>query len=101
MKGHSVPGKLTTIANSIAQHIQNVTFDKMVPNRMVLNCKIDQHDRLWLMWCSSFRTERKLTKHNPTLYTTMNNATTGMETKEFVVHQEPMRIEMKPSVSTL
>jgi hypothetical protein len=62
LKGHSVPSKLTTIANSIAQHIQNVTFDKMVPNRMVLNVKIDQNDRLWLLWCSSFRTERKLNK---------------------------------------
>ena len=57
LKGHNVPGKLTTIANSIAQHISNVTFDKLVPTRMILNLKIDANEKVWLLWCSSLRTE--------------------------------------------
>lgn len=52
-----MPSKLTSIANSIAEHIQNVTFDKLIPTRMILNLKIDSNEKAWFLWCSSFRTE--------------------------------------------
>jgi hypothetical protein len=41
LKGSLVPNRLKNIANSIAQHIANVSFEKIIPTRMILNLKID------------------------------------------------------------
>lgn len=41
------------IASSIAQHISNVSYDKIWVTRMVLNLKIDKLDHIWFCWCSS------------------------------------------------
>ena len=42
-------------ANSIAYHIQNLTFELRVVDRMVLNFKVDKQGRMWFLWCSSLR----------------------------------------------
>lgn len=57
LKGTLIPNRLKNIANSIAQHVANVSFDKLIPTRMILNLKIDDQDRAWLLWCSSLRTD--------------------------------------------
>jgi hypothetical protein len=62
LKGSLVPNRLNNIANSIAQHIANVSFEKTIPTRMILNLKIDTKDRVWLLWCSSLRSEKKIAK---------------------------------------
>ena len=59
LRGSNIPQRLQTVANSISQHISNVTFEKVKPNRMILNLKIDSKDRIWLLWCSSLRIEGK------------------------------------------
>jgi len=58
-----IPNRLKNIANSIAQHVANVSFDKLIPTRMILNLKIDEQDRAWLLWCSSLRTDSRNSVH--------------------------------------
>lgn len=61
-----------------------------------MNLKIDPDDRVWLLWCSSLRAESKTGKVvHPT------TPPKGFEAKNYVIHQEPMRIEMKPNVSEI
>lgn len=91
-----MPSKLTLIANSIAQHIQNVTFDKLVPTRMVLNLKIDSNEKAWFLWCSALRTEEST---HESLVVSVPTLSQTNETKDYVIHQQPLRIELKPSVS--
>ncbi len=63
---------------------------------MILNLKVDPDDRVWLLWCSSLRAESKTGKIvKPT------TPPKGFEAKPYVIHQEPMRIEMKPNVISL
>lgn len=59
VKGVLIPNKMQVIANSIAKHVSNVTFERVRPSRMILNFKLDSQDRLWLLWCSSIRSEGK------------------------------------------
>jgi hypothetical protein len=41
VKGILVPNKMQVIANSIAKHVSNVTFERVRPARMILNFKLD------------------------------------------------------------
>ena len=91
-----MPSKLTSIANSIAQHIQNVTFDKLIPTRMILNLKIDSNEKAWLLWCSSLRTEEST---HESLVVSVPTLSQTNETKDYIIHQQPLRIELKPNVS--
>jgi len=56
---------------------------------MILNLKIDDLDRAWLLWCSSFRTDSR-----DNLHSKVNTA----EMNALGYHQEPMKIELKPNV---
>jgi hypothetical protein len=76
-----VPNRLNNIANSIAQHIANVSFEKTIPTRMILNLKIDPQDRVWLLWCSSLRSDKKSVKPPRAL-----TPPKGYEGKTFSVH---------------
>ena len=51
--GNVLGDKFIKIASSIAQHVANVSYDKIRVSRMVLNLKIDKYDRIWFCWCSS------------------------------------------------
>jgi hypothetical protein len=93
LKGSLVPNRLNNIANSIAQHIANVSFEKTIPTRMILNLKIDPHDRVWLLWCSSLRSDKKAVKPPRPL-----TPPKGIAGKNLTVHQEPMKIELKPKL---
>ena len=92
LRGSHLPQRLQTIANSISQHISNVTFEKIRPNRMVLNFKIDKSDRLWLLWCSSLRIEGKTYKSKD-LQTLERNLP-----KNQTLNAMPLMIEHRPQV---
>ncbi len=53
VRGNVLGDKFIKIASSIAQHVANVSYDKIRVSRMVLNLKIDKYDRIWFCWCSS------------------------------------------------
>lgn len=91
MRGANMPQRMQTVANSISQHISNVTFEKIRPNRMVLNFKLDKHENLMLLWCSSLRIEGNKIKQK------QNKA------YEFIPRNQslnaiPLKIEHKPHV---
>ena len=46
---------MQSIANSVHYHVANVTFEKMHISRMVLHFRLDDKQRLWLLYCSSLR----------------------------------------------
>lgn len=83
VKGVLIPNKMQVIANSIAKHVSNVTFERVRPSRMILNFKLDSQDRLWLLWCSSIRSEGKA------LYM-IEDYKRRLET---VAHQNPLHID--------
>eukprot|EP00347_Sterkiella_histriomuscorum_P016999 403351049 len=92
LRGSHLPQKLQTMANSISQHISNVTFEKIRPNRMVLNFKIDKDDRIWLLWCSSLRIEGKTYKANEIKI--MDKSIPKNQT----LNALPLKIEHKPQL---
>ena len=55
LRGEYVTKQMVQQANSIAYHIQNLTFGLKNVDRMVLNFKIDKQGRMWFLWCSSLR----------------------------------------------
>lgn len=55
MRGGVLGDRFIKIASSIAQHISNVSYDKIRVTWMVLNLKIDKFDNIWFCWCSSIR----------------------------------------------
>jgi hypothetical protein len=55
IRGSTLPYRMQSIANSVHYHISNITFEKMHISRMVLHFRLDDKDRLWLLYCSSLR----------------------------------------------
>lgn len=55
VRGPSMTMQVHDVADSIVQHIAAVTGDKMKISRMALNFKVDDRDRLWLLFASSVR----------------------------------------------
>ena len=49
----SVAGQFQRVCQLIAEHIRTVFRFKLAS--LVLNFKIDRHDKIWLLWCSSIR----------------------------------------------
>ena len=48
----------------MAEHISNVTFERIKPIRMVNNFKIDENNCIWYLWSSSMRSESLKDKPN-------------------------------------
>ena len=55
IRGTTLPHRMQSIANSIHYHISNITFEKMHVSRMVLHFRLDNKDKLWLLYWSSLR----------------------------------------------
>jgi len=70
LKGSNLPDRIEKIGMSIANHVSNITLEKIKIVRMILNFKIDKKDRVLFLWCSSLRIENGLEKKN---YNTINN----------------------------
>ena len=70
LKGSNLPDRIEKIGMSIANHVSNITLEKIKIVRMILNFKIDKKDRVLFLWCSSLRIENGLEKKN---YNTFNN----------------------------
>ncbi|CDW88079.1 UNKNOWN [Stylonychia lemnae] len=83
---------VTYEGEDISQHISNVTFEKIRPNRMVLNFKIDKNDKIWLLWCSSLRIEGKTYKSEDIKMVEFSVP------KNQTLNALPLRIEHKPSL---
>jgi len=55
VRGPTMVMQVHDIADAIVQHIAAVTGDRMKISRMALNFKVDERDRLWLLFASSLR----------------------------------------------
>lgn len=55
VRGRGIVMQVHDVADDIVQHIAAVTGDRAKINRMALNFKVDDRDRLWLMFPSSIR----------------------------------------------
>ena len=64
LKGSNLPDRIEKIGMSIANHVSNITLEKIKIVRMILNFKIDKKDRVLFLWCSSLRIENGLEKKN-------------------------------------
>ena len=62
LKGSNLPDRIEKIGMSIANHVSNITLEKIKIVRMILNFKIDKKDRIIFLWCSSLRIENGLDK---------------------------------------
>lgn len=60
VRGPTMVMQVHDIADGIVQHIAAVTGDKMQISRMALNFKVDDRDRLWLLFASSLRLRDEL-----------------------------------------
>jgi len=45
------------LCTNISDHVGAITQGKSMINRMVVTYKIDNEDKIWLLWCSSIRLE--------------------------------------------
>ena len=45
------------LCTNISDHVGAITQGKSMINRMVVTFKIDNEDKIWLLWCSSIRLE--------------------------------------------
>ena len=66
LKGRLLPEKMEQMALNIAEHVSNITLEKVKIIRMILNFKVDKKDRIIFLWCSSLRIDQgqKKTKLN-------------------------------------
>lgn len=62
VRGPSMVMQVHEIADAITQHIAAVTSDKIKVSRMALNFKVDDKDRLWLLFASSIRLRDELNR---------------------------------------
>ena len=62
LKGSNLPDRIEKIGTSIANHVSNITLEKIKIVRMILNFKIDKKDRVLFLWCSSLRIDNRLDK---------------------------------------
>ena len=62
VKGSHIPEGMQNIALKIANHVGNITLEKIKIVRMVLNFKVDKKDRIIFLWCSSLRIDPGIDK---------------------------------------
>ena len=55
LKGYNLPERIQDMAIKIAEHVSNITLEKIKIIRMILNFKVDKRDRIIFLWCSSLR----------------------------------------------
>lgn len=60
VRGPALVTKVHEIADSIVQHVAGVTNDRIRISRLALNFKVDDRDRLWLLFASSVRLRDEL-----------------------------------------
>ena len=58
LKGTYLPERFQKIAERIAEHVSNITLEKIKIVRMILNFKVDKKDRIIFLWCSSLRIDK-------------------------------------------
>lgn len=59
IKGPEISISLRESLTQVVRHIATVSFDHIAIKRMVCYLKIDQEQRVWLLWCGSCRVERE------------------------------------------
>eukprot|EP00747_Dinoflagellata_sp_TGD_P211710 gnl/TRDRNA2_/TRDRNA2_84911_c0_seq1.p1 gnl/TRDRNA2_/TRDRNA2_84911_c0~~gnl/TRDRNA2_/TRDRNA2_84911_c0_seq1.p1 ORF type:complete len:828 (+),score=147.93 gnl/TRDRNA2_/TRDRNA2_84911_c0_seq1:79-2562(+) len=65
VRGPGLATKVHEIADSIVQHVAAVTNDTTKVSRMALNFKVDENDRLWLLFASSVRLHDEFEARSP------------------------------------
>eukprot|EP00586_Coscinodiscus_wailesii_P010918 CAMPEP_0172513862 /NCGR_PEP_ID=MMETSP1066-20121228/256073_1 /TAXON_ID=671091 /ORGANISM="Coscinodiscus wailesii, Strain CCMP2513" /LENGTH=781 /DNA_ID=CAMNT_0013294307 /DNA_START=656 /DNA_END=2998 /DNA_ORIENTATION=- len=59
LRGEVLAGKIQCLCDSVVRHIRDVSGNRRFGRigRMVMNFKVDERDRVWLLWSSSIRME--------------------------------------------
>eukprot|EP00741_Cyanophora_paradoxa_P009652 tig00001574_g9350.t1 len=57
LRGERVQREIGEICLNVVDHVQRTTHGRQRIARMVLNLRIDEEDRIWLLYCSSVRLE--------------------------------------------
>eukprot|EP00741_Cyanophora_paradoxa_P018640 tig00021072_g17990.t1 len=55
LNGTALARRIGMICNSMVNHIAAISNNRHQVSRMVLQFKLDEDDRVWLLWCSSLR----------------------------------------------
>ena len=76
VKGSHLPQGMESIALKIADHVGNITLEKIRIVRLILNFKVDKRDRILFLWCSSLRIDPGNSKK--TLYKQRNKSFAGV-----------------------
>lgn len=50
-----VPGNLKKVCKALVDHITNVSYEKIIIQRMVAYFKIDEKERIYFLWAGSIR----------------------------------------------
>ena len=60
VRGSLIPNSLIQVADSLVSHISSVTFEKMKVSRMMLQFRLGNDDKLWLLCATALRFENTL-----------------------------------------
>lgn len=60
LRGYVLPQLLENISFNIIKHVENVSYESIKINRIVINFKIDEENKVWLLGCSSLRLNKDL-----------------------------------------
>lgn len=64
MRGSALTNQIQKLCDCVQAHVAEVSFQKQIINRMVVNFKVDAKDRVWLLWTTSVRLEEQFKKTN-------------------------------------
>ena len=63
LAGSGLATQLQQLCNSIVEHVFSVSQQRI--SRMVMNFKVDDNNKVWLLWCSSLRLARSPVTNQP------------------------------------
>ena len=55
VRGQLLPDRVIQLCGQMVSHIRTTSAEHLAISRLLLHFKCDEHDRPWLLWCSSVR----------------------------------------------
>ena len=103
VKGNHLPERMQQVAVNIANHVSNITLEKVKIVRMILNFRMDKKDRLLFLWCSSLRIEegskRSFSQSNKIFNSLSKNHRAFSETKIKEVDEKKIKLFQPDNVN--
>lgn len=57
--GKHIPSKLREQCEALVDHITNVSFEKIIIERLVAYFKVDENEKVYFLWASSVRVKNE------------------------------------------